>query len=256
MGRIDGYMYQLLIVEDEQSIGDGLAYLFPWKELRFEVAGVFDSGIQALAFAQAHPVDAVLTDIMMPQMNGIDLAHELRRLYPEVEIVFLTGYRDFSFAHEAIQLHVSNYLLKPVKYEELVSTFVEIRDRLDSVHMSQNGNDQIGYSRKLMRQVQDIVNANLRSITLESASVSVNLSSGYLSRLFKECVGISFSDYCNQARMRRAAFLLLQTDMRTYEISDEVGYDNPKNFTRAFHKYYGVSPRDYRNGGCKGGENE
>lgn len=248
-------MYQLLIVEDEQSISDGLAYLFPWKELHFEVSGVFNSSIQALAFAQTHPVDAVLTDIMMPQMSGINLAHELRHLYPAVEIVFLTGYRDFSFAHEAIQLHVSNYLLKPVKYEELVSTFVEIRDRLDSIHSLKNSSEQIGYSHKLMRQVQDIVNANLRSVTLESASASVNLSSSYLSRLFKECVGISFSDYCNQARMRRAAFLLLQTDMRTYEISDEVGYDNPKNFTRAFHKYFGVSPRDYRNGGCEGGEN-
>ena len=65
-------MYQLLIVEDEQSIGDGLAYLFPWKELRFEVAGVFDSGIQAFAFAQAHPVDAVLTDIMMANPTEVD----------------------------------------------------------------------------------------------------------------------------------------------------------------------------------------
>ena len=83
-------MHQLLIVEDEQSISDGLAYLFPWKELHFEVSGVFNSSIQALAFAQNHPVDAVLTDIMMPQMSGINLAHELRHLYPAVEIVFLT----------------------------------------------------------------------------------------------------------------------------------------------------------------------
>ena len=241
-------MYQLLILEDEQNIRNGLVFLFPWHDLGFEIAGAFGDGSEALEFVRDHPVDALLTDIILPKMNGLDTAREILQLHPQTQVVFLTGYRNFSYAHEAIQMHACNYLLKPVKYEELVPVFLEIRETLDKRNQAQANNEQEGYYRRIITQVKKHVTENLRTASLESAALCVNLSTGYLSRLFKECVGTGFSEYCTQARMHHAALLLVQSDMRTYEISDEIGYDNPKNFTRAFKKYFGISPREYRIG--------
>ena len=241
-------MFNLVIVEDEKNILDGLVYLFPWGNLDFKIVGHFTDSIEALEYVRGNPVDALLTDIMMPRLTGLDMVRMLLAEKPELQVVFLTGHRNFSFAHEALQMHAFSYLLKPVKHEDLIATFLDIREMLMRRQAPNGGAGTFRGNEKVINQVRLYVSQNLKTATLESAAVAVNLSAGYLSRLFRETTGITFVDYCSQQRMERAAHLLLCSDLRTYEISDEIGYDNPKNFTRAFRKYYGMSPRDYRNG--------
>ena len=249
-------MFNLVIVEDEKTILDGLVYLFPWSNLDFRIAGHFTDSVEALEYVRGNPVDALLTDIMMPRLTGLDMVRMLLAEKPELQVVFLTGHRNFSFAHEALRMHAFSYLLKPVKHEDLIATFLDIREVLARRQAPKDGAGTVRGNEKIVNQVQLYVAQNLKTATLEGAAVAVNLSAGYLSRLFRETTGVNFIDYCGQQRMERAAHLLLCSDLRTYEISDEIGYDNPKNFTRAFRKYYGVSPRDYRNGTVRneGGE--
>lgn len=78
-------MYQLVIVEDEALTREGLRHHFPWGELGFEVAEAFPNGEEALAFIREHPCDAVITDIMMGQMNGLELAAEIKSFSPPDE---------------------------------------------------------------------------------------------------------------------------------------------------------------------------
>ena len=92
---------------------------------------------------------------------------------------------------------------------------------------------------------------HLRTATLEEAAFLTHLSSSYLSRLFRGQTGQSFSDYLLQKRMERACSMLTDARHKIYEISDAIGYDNPKNFSRAFRNYYHLSPREYREGGGK-----
>ena len=92
---------------------------------------------------------------------------------------------------------------------------------------------------------------SLRTATLEEAAFLTHLSSSYLSRLFRGQTGQSFSDYLLQKRMERACSMLTDARHKIYEISDAIGYDNPKNFSRAFRNYYHLSPREYREGGGK-----
>ncbi len=251
-GKNQAIMYQMIIVEDEDAIRDGLVFLLPWEDLGFQISGSFSSGEEALAFLCVHPVHAILTDIRLGGMDGISLAREARGMLPEVEIVFLTGYRDFEYARQAVKYGIREYLLKPVKHAEMVMTFLNIRSLLDERNPGrkeerEKGNGD-GYYDRLIGKVQKHVEENIRTVTLESASIAVNLSTSYFSRLFKEKAGENFSDFCMRKRMELAAHFLLQNDKRTYEIAYLTGYDNPKNFTRAFKHYFGVSPREYRDG--------
>lgn len=124
-------MYQLIIVEDEEVMRRGLACFVPWSELGFSVAGVFEDGSEAFEFLQGHACDVILTDVMMSRMNGLNLAMNVNALLPDVKVVILSGYMEFSFAKQAIQYGVVDYLVKPVDEEELADVFRKLRVRLD-----------------------------------------------------------------------------------------------------------------------------
>jgi AraC-like DNA-binding protein len=105
-------------------------------------------------------------------------------------------------------------------------------------------------SQSTLRRVCEYVKTRLgRKITLAEAAGSVFLSPAYLSRLFKEKMGINFIDYCTRIRMEYASRMLVNSSYKTYEVADMVGYDNPKNFTRAFKQFYNITPREMREKG-------
>ena len=120
-------MYQVIIADDEAKIRSGLANLFPWNQLGFEIAAVCSNGKEALDFAMENPVDLVLSDIRMPIMDGLELSRLLLPKKP-VKMVFFSGYQDFNYARQAMKNGVSDYLLKPVKYEDLSDCLTRIRE--------------------------------------------------------------------------------------------------------------------------------
>lgn len=116
-------LHRLLIVDDERVIREGLSEIIDWESLGFQVAGVFRDGREAMAYIEKNPVDAVLTDIRMTFMSGIQLATILRRDYSSIPVVLLSGYKEFGLAREAISAGVFEYLTKPVELDELHQTF-------------------------------------------------------------------------------------------------------------------------------------
>ncbi len=124
-------MYKLVIVEDEERIRHSLEKLIPWEQMGFEVARAFSDGMDALKYLKENPCDAVLTDIMMNRMTGLEMIENLYQIHPQIKIVILSGYSDFAYAQRAIQYRVVNYLVKPVDEEELISTFGSIKEQLD-----------------------------------------------------------------------------------------------------------------------------
>ena len=240
-------MYKLLIVDDESSIRNGIKNYFPWTQLGFEVAGLFENGREALDYCRKLPVDVVLSDIKMPIMDGLELAKELYQLNPNIKIVLLSGYREFEYAREALKYEVKNYILKPTKYEELNEVFSKIKKELDQEQFSEEDDTNYSYYDKIVDTVKSYLCKNYQIATLSSASELVHLNPNYLSTLFKDITGENFSDFLLRVRMEEAATLLNDIRYKTYEISELVGYSNPKNFTRAFKKYFGVTPTEFRN---------
>jgi len=115
-----------MIVDDESSVVDTLAATIPWSDLG--IHGVFKaySGEEALKLAEASPIHIVITDIRMPGMDGIALLKRLKLLSKKTRSIVLSGYAEFAYAQDAIQLHASAYLLKPVSDGDLIEKLREI----------------------------------------------------------------------------------------------------------------------------------
>ncbi len=124
-------MYRLMVVEDEAMIRRGIIKSIPWGDLGFVVVGEGKNGEEALAFMAEHPVDVLLTDIKMPLMDGIELSKKVRRLYPDIEIVVLSGFSDFEYARAAISFRAYEYLLKPTNKQRLLDAFTNLKRRMD-----------------------------------------------------------------------------------------------------------------------------
>lgn len=242
--------YSLIIVDDEEKIREGLVNLFPWNQQGFNVSNQFSNGKHALEYIEKNHVNVVLTDIRMPIMSGIDLSNELSSKHSDIILVFLTGYQDFSYMHTAIINKVADYLLKPVKYEELYTCFTRIRSQLDKKYQIQTDTkftcEDSAYYGKIISKVILYLESNYQNATLEEAAAKVNLSPNYLSKLFKTKSDLGFAEYLNSIRMKKAAELLCDISYKHYEIAYHIGYDNPKSFSRAFKQYYKLSPREFR----------
>ena len=112
-------MLKLMIVDDEAVIRSGIANVVDWGVLDIEVVGEAANGRDALNRSLLLRPDIVITDIKMPIIGGLEFARELLKKRPDTRVVLLTGYSDFEYMQQAIQIGVMDYLLKPVRVDEL-----------------------------------------------------------------------------------------------------------------------------------------
>jgi two-component system response regulator YesN len=128
-------MYKLIFADDEALVRNNVSRLVRWEENGFQLVGCCSNGHELLEMVEKDPPDLVITDINMPFISGLDVARQLRSDFPTVKIIFLTGYDDFNYAKQAIDLNVTKYILKPVSAEELTSCLAEVKKLLDNEHM-------------------------------------------------------------------------------------------------------------------------
>ena len=124
-------MYNVFIVDDEPFIIEGLYDIVDWSSFGMEIVNHAGNGQAALQALSAQPVDILITDISMPIMNGLDLIREARRVQPDLKVIILSGFNEFEYLKEAMQLGIENYLLKPINVEELESTLRNTASKLD-----------------------------------------------------------------------------------------------------------------------------
>lgn len=238
--------YKLLIIDDEVQFRSTLSNCFPWEQVGFELAGQVSEGRSALEFLKKNTVHALLCDINMPTMDGIELIRNLNTWENPPVTIFISGYREFEYAQQAIALGVRFYILKPIKYEDLMHTLSVVKKELDKRYgVIQEASLPLPPD-PFVKDVRNYVEKNLSTANLKDLSNRLYMNSCYVSQLFKQKTDQNFSEYVFEVRMKRAAELLTTTGDKIYNIGSAVGYANPKNFARAFLSFYGMTPTDYR----------
>lgn len=125
-------MYSILIVDDEDIILEGIKEVIEGAELpQLKEVRTASSAVEAMSMYREEPADILLADISMPQVNGLSMAEEIKRLWPYTEIIFLTGFQNFSYAREALRLKSFEYLLKPISDDELLACIRAVIASLD-----------------------------------------------------------------------------------------------------------------------------
>lgn len=107
-------MYNVLIVDDEKEIRNGLKLKIEWEKLGFHVQGEASNGIEALELLRSQPFHLLITDIRMPFMDGLTLLQNCALEFPHLKTIILSGHDDFSYLKSAIQFRARDYLLKPI----------------------------------------------------------------------------------------------------------------------------------------------
>ncbi|GGD49144.1 response regulator [Paenibacillus nasutitermitis] len=123
-------MYTAFIVDDEPRILTGMQTIINWVSFGFVIVGEASNGLEAQERIAELKPDLVITDIKMPLMDGLELVRVLNKQYPDIQLLILSGYNDFSYAKEALRYGVNDYLLKPVDPIELGQTLELIYNRL------------------------------------------------------------------------------------------------------------------------------
>jgi len=124
-------LFSICIVDDEQLIRQGLRKLIAWNQYGFNIIGEAENGEEALKQFQWDRVDVLITDIRMPFINGLELAEKVRDINNRIQIIVLSGYDDFAYLQASIRIGICDYLLKPVKTNELIDALERAKNHLN-----------------------------------------------------------------------------------------------------------------------------
>lgn len=258
--------HSILIVEDEDEIRN---YLITELGNHFRVSSC-SNGKEALEFIRQHMPDLVLSDIMMPEINGITLLRKLKQNIKtnHIPIILLTAKNSEKDYIEGLSLGADAYITKPFNLDILITTIEnliknrEILRNNFSGKQEQDANIEVAQPQsadeKLMQKVLKAINKNLNNpdLNAEMIAAEVGISRVHLYRKLKELTNQSTRDFIRNIRLKQAEILLKsEKNYNMSEIAQLVGFNNTTYFSNAFKELYGVSPSKYMER-CKEKENE
>ncbi|MBR3645860.1 MAG: response regulator, partial [Lachnospiraceae bacterium] len=146
-------MFNVLIVDDESITRNGLVNHIQWDKFDIESISTSASGVDGINFIKNNKVDLVISDVRMPGMTGIEMCSEIKKIAPECQIIFLSGYSDKEYLMGAIELEAVSYVEKPINISEVE---MAIEKAINKISTSENRKKEIDSvieeSRKIMSQ--------------------------------------------------------------------------------------------------------
>lgn len=125
-------MLKVFLVEDESLIREGLRDNIPWEQYGYRFVGEAGDGEMALPLIRKSRPDLLITDIKMPFMDGLSLSKIVKEEFPKTKVVIISGYDDFEYAREAIEVGVDQYLLKPITRMNLRKVLLEMKEKIEN----------------------------------------------------------------------------------------------------------------------------
>lgn len=237
---------RVLLVDDEIMIREGFKRLFDWEAHGCEVIGEAADGMEALSQIDTLIPDIVIMDINIPIMNGLKVIEVSRIKHPEIAYVIVSGYDNFAYCRQALRLQITDYILKPVNYEEFGTCIDNLKISMyENKKSSQQGSEE--NDERIISHITRYMQEHLsEEISLSVLADVFHLSPQYISQLFKNEIGVGFLAYLTNIRIEKAKKLLLSTALSVTEISTNAGYSDYRVFTKVFKKTEGITPSQFR----------
>ncbi|MCC3372030.1 helix-turn-helix domain-containing protein [Cohnella sp. REN36] len=241
----------MLHVDSDAQSREATERLIDWARLGFEIRARASHGAEARTLFDKLNFSLVLINMKRLQSDGLQLCEQIRQT-SRVPILLLGGSADFALVRQALIHQASDYLAEPVQSFHLTASLRNVRrelagrtapDRPIPAESSKERSTQPSVVEIVMNYVQAEMH---RNITLKKISDALHFNCAYLGRKFKNEENMTFNEYLLQQRMEKAKRLLEQTDMRIYEIANEVGYSELDWFYKRFKEYTGISANMYR----------
>lgn len=246
-------MNMVLIVEDELLEQKFLKSIVLNQFLPEDRILTCGSGLQAIQLAKQYRPNIIIMDLMISEIDGLTAICEIRKFLPDACITILSAHSDFSYAQKAINLKVFEYLLKPVKPSVFKEVFQRMLDLASSTHLlidekqdEKTINIKDDQSCFINGSIDYIKNHFTEKLTLEMVASKVFMNPKYFSRIFKQEMGVTFTEYVVQLRIKHACRLLQTTNHPAYRISSECGFSDPSYFNRVFYAQMQMTPLVYR----------
>lgn len=247
----------VILVDDEEVAVNALKRRVDWKKYGVDEVYIAYSMKEAQKLFQEKVIDVMLSDIEMPQGNGLDLFEWVKSYYPAVECVYVTCHPEFHYMRKALQLGSADYVLKPIDYEELDGVLSQLVERvrrqrrIESIPAEIMQKAQGGEGERPKDDVVSTVKRYVREHIQEDIYIAdlagqVFLNEQYLMRTFKKTTGMSILEFITSERLWLAKELLANTSYPINRVADMVGYGNYSYFTKIFKREVGLTPQAFR----------
>ncbi|CAM3332495.1 hybrid sensor histidine kinase/response regulator transcription factor [Zobellia roscoffensis] len=244
----------LLVVEDNADLR---TFIKSGLYKKYEILEA-ENGQQGLEILKAQTPNIIISDIMMPTMDGISFAREIKKQveYNHIPIVFLTAKTDDDSQLEGLKIGVDDYLTKPFNLEHLevkLNNIMKYRKDLRSymqreVSLSPSEIEVTSPDQEFLNQVIELLEMNIMDaeFNAESLTAALAMSRSAVYNKFKEFTGLSTGEFIRRFRLKRAKQLLETTDLTVKEILYMSGFNTASYFTKCFKKVYGELPKEYQ----------
>ncbi len=247
--------YRILVVDDEPEISRYIASeLGTWYHF-----DMVTNGKEALNALFADNYDLVISDIIMPEMDGITLLKNIKSVpqLSDIPVILLTSKSEVEHRLAGIRNGADSYISKPFNMDEL---HVQIDNLIDNVRRLRgkftgalDQEDKVerievkGNNDALMDRIIKVINENLNdsNFNVEQLTKEVGISRAQLHRKMKEITGVSTGDFIRNLRLQQAERLIRENKINVTQVAYTVGFNNQSHFSTVFRKYYGMTPSEY-----------
>ena len=254
-------LYRVLIAEDEEIARRALRLVCEKSGCPVEVVFEAATGRQVVESLSKLRPDIILMDVVLPGVDGLAATRYVHQLYPATKVAIVSAYDKFDYAQEALRAGAVDYLLKPVRTERLVALLkklcadLDAEDArkatasafLDSLEEEASDHEQRSPHYTALRRAEAYIAENYaRGLTLKQVAAHATMAPTYFSRIFKQEMGSTFTEYLTRIRLKEAKHLLSTTTLPIAEIAYAVGYQGPNYLTEVFKAVEGITPGIYR----------
>ena len=237
---------KVLIVDDEKIVRKGIVSILQQAFPDMQTIAEASNGEEAMKTVKTLLPDIVITDVKMPVIDGMELTKMIHTFDAEIKVIVLSSYDDYTYVRQCMKHGAIDYQLKPIDKHEFLSliNLLRVNENASMCIAATDPNELINDAKNYIRKHYS------DDISLTKVAEYVHLNPSYFSNLFSQKTGENFSAYLNNVRILHAKQLLLNPNIKIYEVGEKVGFSDPASFNRSFKRTEGISPSEFREQFC------